>query len=443
MLKDEKLFRLAKKYNVAQFVSFSPHGKQRFRAFNHIGSGADVSWTIDEMLKHFDAICIRTFREDCESGNPFVFGVGNIDDALVQVNSFMSQGYHVILNEAISLEDNCSSGVWQDGLVEFAPQMTPRCVENEGCSSIPAKWAEKIFSILYGCENRLWNAQGSKHKRRFEFSIHANDVGYRKERLVVWEEGRGCASKMNLRSSDPFSRWLGNKAAGLLYSWLAGVPVPRFCVFRRGQETPLFVAGENTGTAKSWTRSCPAERTPGKYSTVRGFCNPHELMEKDGQDVVSAIVQDEVSAQYSGAGFCSGKYYNVEGVSGFGDRFMAGEQKPDKLPSKIKHDVRDFMLGLREAIHSPVAVEWAHDGKKVWLLQLHLEDVGSRGAVVVPGEAIKWFAWKSSDGLEKLRSMAAWAKDNECGITLDGGVGLMSHAADIARQFRVPCRLGD
>jgi hypothetical protein len=50
------------------------------------------------------------------------------------------QGLHVIANETIDVHDGGVSGVVLGGTIEFAPDDTPRCVEEPGVTSLPRRW---------------------------------------------------------------------------------------------------------------------------------------------------------------------------------------------------------------------------------------------------------------------------------------------------------------
>ena len=74
-----------------------------------------------------------------------------------------------------------------------------------------------------------------------------------------------------------------------------------------------------------WLRTCPAIRTPGRFTTVRGWKDPFLIMSEDEPDpdrpvISSIIIQDEVRSEFSGALLTSADGRPIiEGVAGFGD----------------------------------------------------------------------------------------------------------------------------
>jgi hypothetical protein len=88
-------------------------------------------------------------------------------------------------------------------------------------------------------------------------------------------------------------------------------------------------------------------------------------------------------------------------------------------------------------------MEWAHDGKYVWVLQMHKVDRDSSApaGVIHPGEAATWQEFHASDGLDKLREIVNTIRGDDVGIVVTGGVGVSSHVGDILRRAGVPSRL--
>ena len=169
-----------------------------------------------------------------------------------------------------------------------------------------------------------------------------------------------------------FSRLLGDKAFGLLVADLLGLAVPATTVV--GRRVAPFRFGRPTGTGERWLRTCPAEPVPGRFTTRRGWPDPFALLagEDPSGEVVAVLAQEGVAARWSGAALPSANGgLLVEGVPGFGDDFMLARAAPAALPGLVLADVR--RAGARAAGRlGPIRFEWAHDGHRVWVLQLHL-----------------------------------------------------------------------
>jgi hypothetical protein len=129
----------------------------------------------------------------------------------------------------------------------------------------------------------------------------------------------------------------------------------------------------------------------------------------------------------------------VEGVAGFGDDFMLARAAPVALPDQVLDDVR--RLGSRAAAAlGPVRFEWAHDGDRAWVLQLHLAQATASGTTIHPGTPSRWRRFDPSLGLEKLRELIA-SVDGDEGIEIAGHIGVTSHAGDLLRRAAIPSRL--
>lgn len=448
LLKDEILKNLSERVNVANFASFAPDGTFRYSPDRelaekiHASPKTGIGEAAKTLLGFSGRVNIRSFREEKYQGNPFYFNLMQSDEIFYAAKKLMDMGFYIILNECLPLDDGGASGVIDHGFVEVAPGATPRCVEDAGCSLLPAFWAERMLSLL--CQAPIRLPQGDA---RYEFSVHPLPCGVRKEHVVIWEETKSAGAKDKrdtfLRESDPFSRFLGDKAYGLLLADTMGAPVPKTTLFLRGSYVPLMLFGRDTGEKNVWTRTCPRERTPGKFSTLRGFHDPFALMEADdpeGKTVASAIIQQEVKSEYAGvASFDEKGCFCIEGIEGFGDDFMQGKASPAALPEKVREKVRDEIgaaLGFCGALH----VEWALDKNRVWVLQFHTSGVSGDGNIIVPGEANFWYYWEPSMGLECLRQMAKEVKERKGGIEISAAVGVLSHAADILRKEGVAAR---
>ena len=90
----------------------------------------------------------------------------------------------------------------------------------------------------------------------------------------------------------------------------------------------------------------------------------------------------------------------------------------------------------------PASIEWAYDGRHVWLLQLHRSHEQVKDGIVVPGEPKDgWLVFEAGHDLEELRALVAEARLLDKGVLLKGRVGLTSHVGDVLRLAEVPARL--
>jgi hypothetical protein len=192
-----------------------------------------------------------------------------------------------------------------------------------------------------------------------------------------------------------------------------------------------------------WTRTCPVEQEPGRFTTVKGWVDPFKLLaieDPSGSAIASVLSQSAVRAVFSGAAITDRDgHLVVEGAHGEGDRFMLGERAPENLPAQIVADVERTYAEAASAIGA-VRFEWVHDGERVWIVQLHRGGTNSDMAMLVPGEASEWAVFKASQGLEELRQFLAGLPD-DVGVRIEGEIGLTSHFADLLRKTRRPSRI--
>lgn len=433
-LKDEALFQLSRKRNVANFASFYPEGKIRFQVLPENKKVKTLEGAIAALLRK-GKVNIRSFRGN-ETGNPFMTGLDDADEIARKANMLMNEGFYIILNEDIPRHGRMASGVICGNQVEFAPCDTPRCVERE-CSCMPADWAETMLSRWLSARVFL-----PRPKERLEFSVYPYGVGARNGNVVFWERGEKCSMKINIIQPDQFSRHIGDKAWGLFLAWSArgglDINIPECVVYKKGYGMPFLSFGEDTGSENVWTRTCPKVAMPGKYATLKGFHDPFKLMEKEdptGDELNCVMIQREVNAKWSGAAWKNGNVLNIEGVPGFGDDFMLAKKNPLVPPPDIYSEVEKLLKILSRLFKKGVKIEWVFDGEKLWLVQMHVEDI-----VFEPDKSKvdKWIGWNPSDGLDVLREII---KNNpESGVILHERIGLSSHAADIIRKAKVPVR---
>jgi hypothetical protein len=55
----------------------------------------------------------------------------------------------------------------------------------------------------------------------------------------------------------------------------------------------------------------------------------------------------------------------------------------------------------------PARFEWAHDGDRPWVLQLHLATAAASAATIHLGRATRWHRFDPSQGLGRLRDLIA------------------------------------
>jgi hypothetical protein len=446
-LKDEMLSRLAASANVAQFVSFGPdrdlprrHSRLRGHPPDHrFGSAAEA---VEALLALAPAgsVNVRSFAAGAPRGGPFSYGLARRDDVLAVLRARAGDGLYTIANETIDVDDGGVSGVAMGGLVEFAPGDTPRAVERPGTVALGHDRAMALLATVYGFAPELEDRPGE----RVEFSLHPLAAGVRQAHTVLWEVEPAGPGRLDRPLTWPnrFSRFLGDKAFGLLVADLLGLPVPATTVV--GRRVAPFRFGRPTGGGERWLRTCPPEPVPGRFTTRRGWRDPFALLAEEdpaGTAIAAVLAQEGVPARWSGAALPEGGGgLLVEGVAGSGEDFMLARAAPAALPDRVLDDVR--RLGARAAAAlGPVRFEWAHDGSEAWVVQLHLATVAASGGVIYPGTPSRWRRFDPALGLERLRELVATLAPGE-GVELTGDVGVTSHAGDLLRRAAVPARLG-
>ena len=137
-VKDASLDRLAELINVAQFVSYEPDrgkpkqaysrvlGEQPDKIFASVQDAAAIS-----LSRSPDAsVNVRSFTPKSPLSREFIYGLRTVDEAVVSaVERLTREGLHTITNETVDIHDG---GVfWRSlwGGTRFAPDDTPRAVE--------------------------------------------------------------------------------------------------------------------------------------------------------------------------------------------------------------------------------------------------------------------------------------------------------------------------
>ncbi len=439
-VKDQQLAHFAAENNIAQFVSFGP-GEDPVARYNRIrgvdGAFARPEDAVAALLTVAPSCNIRTFQNPPVKSAPFHYGLTNVAEITDLVRKYAADGYYTIVNETIDVNDGGVSGVALGGVVEFAPQGTPRAVEEPGIFTASYEVAISILRIVYGFEPEV----PKYSDRRVEFSIHPQRVGYRRSHTLLWEMEAVKEVELIARPDWPnrFSRFLGDKVFGLLIAHILGFPVPRTIVISR--RVAPFIFGQETSSGERWMRTCPPEQVPGKFTTTPRWSDPFQILAEEdptGESITSVLSQDAINAEYSGAtsAIVDGSD-RVEGVIGQGVLFMQGLQGTDQLPNKVIDDVHTVLAGLRQHL-GPCRIEWVHDGNVAWVVQLHLARGRLDPGVLSPGHAHRWLDYDPSEGLGRLRQLVDQAFRSRAGVLVTKKVGITSHVGDILRRAGIP-----
>ena len=445
--KDAILDGLARRANVAQFVSFGPDLGQRYgwvrgrepnRPFPTLEAAVQALLAASPEGR----VNVRSYLPESPQGSEFLYARTDAAEIVAELRRLASDGLHTIVNETIDVQDGGVSGVAFGDVVEFAPGGTPRIVEEADAASLPRELGLRILETVYGFTLDL----PGPVEARVEFSLHPLRRGVRHGHWVVWEieEPGPPPDAPGIGWPNRFSRFVGDKAFGLLVADAVGLPVPRTQVIPRG--CPPFAFGRETGCAETWIRTCPREQVPGLFTTRRGWLDPFRLLQDedpDGTRISSILAQRGVEARYSGALVTQpdGELL-IEGVPGTGDLFMTGHRAPEDLPEEVRSAVRDLHR-LALDLLGPVRFEWVYDGEAVWVLQLHRGAAASSGRVVFPGDASRYHVFPVMEGIEALRTLIGRVQGTGEGIVLAGRVGITSHLGDLLRRARIPSRIED
>jgi hypothetical protein len=445
--KDQSLDELARIGNVAQFVSYSPSGRAPRQQYCRV-AGYEPNHAFDTVHTGLNSLIerspegtinLRSFTPDNPRSRDFHYGVAGVDEAQSLIERMSADGLFVIANETVDVSDGGVSGVIQGGVAEFAPDDTPRCVEKEGTASLPSDLARSVIRIVFGFEPETVAAD----RGRLEFSIHPKPRGWRRTHTLMWEyEGTESAPvRPAMKWPNRFSQHIGDKTFGLLIADAIGLPVPRTTCFAR--RVAPFTFGQDTASREVWTRTCPREQEPGRYTTVKGWTDPFKLLaieDPQGTAIPAVLCQAAVPATYSGAAITDANgQLVIEGTAGEGDHFMLGRKVPEQIPASIITDVQSLYEHAKAALGA-VRFEWVHDGSRAWIVQLHKGATDSAASTIVPGDAPHWEVFEVSRGLEALRGFLDQLP-GDVGVSIEGEIGLTSHIADLLRKARRPARI--
>ena len=442
-LKDEVLDYISSTFNVAQFASYSPIDlSPRYSRIYGLEPNYHFSNIIETLQALIDnsqdkSINVRTFKPGLLKGNPFYYGIKDASEAYDLLKKSAIDGFYTIVNETIDINDGGVSGVVMNDIVEFSPNDTPKCVEKPGVCSLPRSIGISLLNKVYGFVPNL----NFKNDFRVEFSIHPKRRGFRNEHTIIWEVEQAEDYKTDFYIVWPnnFSRFIGDKAFGLLIADELGALVPKATLLSRN--VAPFCFGTDTGLSEIWFRTCPAEKTPGKYPTFYGWVDPFNVLNSEEllSNVTSILSQKSVDAVFSGAAVPSTKGLIIEGVEGFGDEFMIGKQSPVKLSNELKKHIADIYNSIVPKV-GEINFEWVYDGKNVWIVQLSNSTILSNSKTIYPGKVNHYIEFKVGNGLEALREIVNSLKPNE-GIELIGNIGITSHFGDVLRNAHIPSKL--
>src|SRR5207249_7485805 len=111
--------------------------------------------------------------------------------------------------------------------------------------------------------------------------IHPKKRGYAHDHTIIWEieQSDPLRYQPTIRWPNAFSRMIGDKAFGLVVTYLFGLRVPKTLVIPR--KISPFTIGQPTGQETKWIRTSPREPKPGMFTTVRGYTDPFMLLAKE------------------------------------------------------------------------------------------------------------------------------------------------------------------
>jgi hypothetical protein len=446
--KDAVLDHLADTANVAQFVSFGPGPEPLLRYARIHGHQADhtfhaVKTAVEALLEASveRSVNVRSFDPNQPKAHDFLYGLQEASEAVAAVVRLAARGLHTIVNETIDVNDGGVSGVSHSGLLEFAPEDTPRCVEKPGTALFSRDLGLAVLETVYGFRPAL----DYDEDLRVEFSIHPLKRGFRHEHTIIWEMERAEAPPrpaVEVIWPNRFSRFIGDKVFGLLVADANGLPVPASTVIAR--EVAPFRFGRVTGSGEYWIRTSPLEQVPGHFTTKFGWLDPFSLMateDVEGRRISSVLAQEGVDAVFSGASAIEANGdIVVEAVAGTGEDFMQGSVPPqDDLPSRIVGDVKAIHKATERL--GSVSFEWVHDGVTAWVVQLNLGATSTAGLVLYPGEPVSEHRFRVEEGLKALRMLVERVEGTGDGIVLVGRVGVTSHFGQVLRGGRIPSRM--
>lgn len=446
MEKDLVLSLLSRKFNTAAFVSIGKDKKIRYS--NFLDSDSET-YSIPELINMIlmksktGKFGVRTFKPDKPNGNPFLYG--NAQDKIYEVTnkieSFLEEGYIVIISETIEQKDGGIAGVKLGNLVELVPESTPRSVEEEGVCILPYDiWVNIMKKIYPQVDFKVFDDLNPN--TRVEFTLHSSKQGIKNENIVIWEltevDDESIPDNIKIKTDNRFAEFIGNKAFGLLVMDTLNENIPKTTVV--GRNVPLFRFGKET-SKDIIIRTAPNVKKPGKYYSGN-FTDPFKLMEGK-EDITSVLYQTVIEAKYSGAALIDANSNKriIEGVEGNGDLFMLAEKEINNLPKAVLDHINIVADRIILTDHfDKFSFEWVFDGRILWIVQLNTFESEFSNTVIYPGNPDKWINYDCKTGLEKLRDIVENI-DSNTGIILNGKIGITSHMGDILRQAKIPPKI--
>lgn len=146
LYKDEELFRLSERWNVARFVSLDSDLAPRFNTNGDTRAPWELQ--VENLLGSCQSVNVRTFIPG-EPAQPFVYGLRSLTDVRRTVGDLANGRRLFIINETVDVADGGVSGVSVGGLVEFSPDATPRAVEGGDFAALPTKVAAGMLKCVY------------------------------------------------------------------------------------------------------------------------------------------------------------------------------------------------------------------------------------------------------------------------------------------------------
>ena len=447
--KDEILNDLAQKGNVAQFISYDASMNQRFLNINGVEPNThhEMQEAIALLITRSseNSVNVRSFDPAQPKGCPFKYGCTSVQEVVEQIRFNASEGRFSIINEKIDINDGGVSGVMMGNIIEVTPGDTPKGVDKPGVCRFTKRMGLHVLKTIYGFVPDLDYPETT----RVEFSIHPIRRGIKMSNTIIWELEEFDTvfdNKQMVQWPNNFSKLIGDKAFGLIIADYLNITVPRTTVISR--KVAPFTFGTPTGIVENWLRTAPAVRTPGKFTTTKGWVDLFQVMQNEDPNfdlIASVLSQDGVDHLYSGSLITGADNRPIiEGVAGRGDGFMVGNAKPVDLPENLiggLNELFDYMYSVLGAVE----MEWVFDGTVLWIVQLHnSEATSSHGLIIVDGDAENWIDFEVSRGLPALTELiesVSLEATHTVGINLVGNVGLTSHYGDILRKAKVPSKI--
>ena len=456
-LKDDKLYNIVANNlgNIAQFISVSPNDDEKVKYVyirkHTFKDKSNLKLMIEKLIDAslYKAVNIRSFSPEMMKGSRFVYNkrIEDLEEIIRIIEENILEGKYSIINENIDINDGGVSGVILGDVIEFSPNDTPKCVDKEGLCSLPRDIGLEVLNRVYGFKPEI----NFDKEYRVEFSIHPQRQGFEQQHTIIWEYEyvSNAIAKKNISWPNNFSKFIGDKAFGLLIADLLGIRVPKTTVISRN--VAPFTFGKPTGINEVWIRTCPITKEPGKYFTGDRWIDPFELMnreEKKGNNSInisSILSQSAVESFYSGGSIIKKDSKNdvIEGVFGKGDDFMVGQNCTEILPSNVMDKIKKLNNQIRtfNELLGDVSIEWVYDGEFVWVVQLNQIKVNSSSNIIVEGEAEYYIQFEVSLGLEALRDKIKEISNANIGVDLIGNIGITSHFGDLLRLNNIPSRL--